>query len=277
MTTELLAEFIAQHPKLMVLTGAGVSAASGIPTYRDDAGVWQSVTPIQHQEFLADKARRQRYWARSAVGWPNVAKATPNLAHQSLAKLEAAGFVVQLVTQNVDGLHQQAGHQRVLDLHGRIDQTVCLNCGLTEHRESVQKRLLSTNPQLVERLTTRPIKPAPDGDAHLDDSWLMHVNVPHCLHCDGLLKPDVVFFGGTVSRHLVDRASESLRQADALLVVGSSLQVYSGFRFCKLAQSLAKPVIAINKGITRADSMLQIKIDADCGQTLTALTRQLRN
>ncbi len=259
-----LDEFITCHRRVVVLTGAGVSAASGIPTYRDAAGCWRASEPVKHQEFITDPARRHRYWARSLAGWPAVRDARPNPAHLALARLEMSGRVDLVITQNVDRLHQRAGSERVIDLHGRLDRVRCLACGVFTCRESVQHRLgAATGP------STRP-GPAsrPDGDAEIPDAALRTVTVPACEQCGGILMPDVVFFGGTVPPERVSACMEAVRSSDALLAVGSSLQVYSGFRFCRLAAELGKPLAIINPGQTRADSLARLRLRCDCGPLL---------
>ncbi len=255
----------------MVLTGAGISAASGIPTYRDHGGRWQHNEPIQHGDFIRDPEKRRRYWARSVAGWPAVAAAQPNGAHRALVKLERAGRIPLLVTQNVDRLHQRAGHQQVIDLHGRLDQAACLKCGNAESRDQLQLRLLESNPYL-ERFTADL---APDGDAHVEDRLVEILEEPACLDCGGVLMPQVVFFGGTVPRARVEAVSHALAQADAMLIVGSSLMVYSGYRFCKIASQRSIPIVAINQGQTRADGMLALKLKQDCQTSLEALVNHL--
>jgi len=180
--------------RLVVLTGAGISIQSGIPPYRDHGGKWLGSEPIQHQEFLDNPAKRQRYWARSAVGWPAVANAKPNEAHQILARLEQSGLISLLVTQNVDRLHQKAGHKQVIDLHGRLDRVSCLDCRAGFERSDVQVELLRLNPFLADMQA----KLAPDGDAAVADKMVNRVKIPDCFRCRGVLMPDVVFFGGAV-------------------------------------------------------------------------------
>lgn len=263
--------FVERCPRLVVLTGAGISAASGIPTYRDHGGRWQRNEPIQHGEFIHYAEKRRRYWARSAVGWPAVWSARPNSAHTALAKLEKAGFARLLVTQNVDRLHQLAGHQNVIDLHGRLDQAVCLRCGETEAREQIQVRLLDENPVLAQN----SIELAPDGDAHVEERLTKNLTEPVCLICGGVLMPDVVFFGGTVPRERVEAVNQTLEQADGLLIIGSSLMVYSGFRFCKTAFELGLTLAAVNQGQTRADELLSFKLEQDCQTALKTLVNQI--
>lgn len=264
---DTLYRFIQTYPRLMALTGAGISLASGIPTYRDENGVWQRGAPLQHPDFIQKEAIRKRYWARSFVGWPSISQAKPNVAHQALAQLERFGVVDQLVTQNVDNLHQAAGHQQVVDLHGNLQRVVCLQCGNKTSRVEQQERLAISNP-LLQSLQAEI---RPDGDAALPDDYYEQLELPTCLHCSGVLMPDVVFFGGTIPRERVDTCLQALEQADALLVVGSSLKVYSGYRFCVRAKEWGKPIILLNPGNTRADDLAQLHIRANAGEVLTAL------
>jgi len=255
----------------LVLTGAGISEASGIPTYRDHSGKWKRSNPIQHQEFISNPYKRQRYWARSMVGWRPVEKARPNLAHSSLARLEKAGLIDRVVTQNVDRLHSEAGAKDVIDLHGRLDRVICLNCGDQTDRQSLQPRLEEANPSLVGFIADL----LPDGDADIDDYPMETVRVPSCLKCHGILKPDVVFFGDNVPKERKESAMEALQQAKRLLTIGTSLQVYSGFRFCRRAADLNMPIGCINKGVTRADSLLQYKWQDDCSILLSQVADRL--
>lgn len=266
-----LQEFVEDHPQLFVITGAGISNASGIPTYRDEVGNWMTNTPIQHGEFLELPGVRQRYWARSFGGWPNVGNARPNRAHRALAEIEALGFVSTLVTQNIDRLHQKAGHKRVIDLHGRLDQVICMDCGDLTSRDGIQHWLWQHNPHLED------IKAglAPDGDAHVADELIRDIKVPSCARCEGLLKPNVVFYGGSVGKEIVNYLYSKLLEADAVLVVGTSMMVYSSFRFCRLAAEKGIPITAINQGLTRADGLLQLKVSQDCGEALTSLAAGL--
>ena len=216
-----LIAFAERHPRLLVLTGAGLSTGSGIPAYRDRAGQWRRSAPIQHRDFLASHAVRQRYWARSLVGWRSFGRAQPNRGHRALAALEARGRVELLVTQNVDGLHQRAGSHEAVDLHGRVDRVICLHCGAVEKRAELQARLERDNPALVDWVAAA----GPDGDADVEGFDTGAVTVPDCERCGGALKPDVVFFGDSVPRQRVEQAMAALARADALLVVGSSLMV----------------------------------------------------
>jgi NAD-dependent SIR2 family protein deacetylase len=261
-----LVRFLRDHARLFILTGAGVSTGSGIPGYRDTEGNWRRKPPVTHQEFIRSEAARKRYWARSLLGWPAIAAAAPNAAHAALASLERLGRVTRLVTQNVDGLHQRAGSLSVLDLHGRLDEVVCLGCRTKLARAALQTAMQDANPAFAGATASV----APDGDADADLDFEAFA-VPQCADCGGMLKPDVVFFGDGVPRPRVEAAFDALDRADALLIVGSSLMAYSGYRFCERARELRKPVVAINRGRTRADDLLRLKIDADCVPTLAAL------
>jgi NAD-dependent SIR2 family protein deacetylase len=267
-----LADFIRRHPRLMVLSGAGCSTESGIPDYRDHDGQWKRPAPMTYQVFMREPGARQRYWARSMIGWPRMAASRPGPAHVALAQLEAAGHVPLLVTQNVDGLHDAAGSRRVLDLHGRLDTVRCLACAATLPRHDLQQRLQAANGGWLRAHLPRDIATAPDGDAYLEGLDFSGFQVPACPACGhGVLKPDVVFFGESVPRVRVDAAMAALRAADALLVAGSSLMVYSGFRFARAAAEWSKPIAAVNLGRTRADEWLALKVQAPVGAALTAL------
>jgi len=266
-----LAAFLERHPRTLVLTGAGLSTASGIPDYRDHDGVRRGRLPIQGPEFRRDRAIQQRYWARSMVGWPLLARAAPNAGHRALAALEAGGRLGFILTQNVDGLHQQAGSHALLELHGNIHHVACLGCGARFPRAFVQTQLEFANPALLQAMAT----PLPDGDAALDPDAVTGVEIPTCVHCGGVLMPDVVFFGDNVPPARTACALAQMEAADALLVVGSSLMVYSGFRFCRLAQAAGKPIAAVNLGRTRADDMLALKLEASAEQLLPQVAQLL--
>jgi NAD-dependent SIR2 family protein deacetylase len=266
-----LREFVARHPRLFVLSGAGVSTASGIPGYRDEAGAWKRSPPVTVQEFVKTGHARRRYWARSMIGWRIMGRAEPNAAHAALARLEAQGRVELLVTQNVDGLHQRAGSANVVELHGNVGRVICLDCGAACTRAALQGELEAANPAFVDAIA----EAAPDGDADVEPADLDAFNVPACERCGGMLKPDVVFFGEGVPRDRVASAFAALAAADAMLVVGSSLMVWSGYRFCERAKELARPIAAINLGRTRADALLALKIEAPCADALSALTESL--
>lgn len=271
-TPAQLLEWARQHPRWLVITGAGCSTEAGIPDYRDQAGQWKRPQPVTYQAFMGDALVRQRYWARSLVGWRVMGHARPGAAHHALAALEKAGHVQLLLTQNVDGLHSAAGSRKVLDLHGRIDTVRCMDCGHRFARADWQRALEALNPDWVQ-LQART---APDGDADLDGLPFAEFRIPPCPHCGtGVLKPDVVFFGESVPRERVQRGLDTLAQVDGVLVAGSSLMVYSGFRFVQAAAAAGLPVLAINQGRTRADALLAAKLQADVGQSLQALAQGL--
>ncbi|HEY0180810.1 MAG TPA: NAD-dependent protein deacetylase [Dokdonella sp.] len=261
---QALRRFLDRHRRLFVLTGAGCSTASGIPDYRDLDGGWKRRPPVTYQAFVGDAATRARYWARSLVGWRRFGRARPNAAHAALAGLEGDGRVEVVLTQNVDGLHQAAGSRNVIDLHGRLDAVRCLGCERRVPRADVQHELERRNPAW----SALDALDAPDGDADLDGLDFAAFEVPGCAACGGLLKPDVVFFGENVPRGRVERAVAHLAAADAMLVVGSSLMVFSGYRFARAAAQAGKPVAALNLGRTRADDLLALKVERDCAETL---------
>jgi len=263
---DTLREWIAAHRRIFVLTGAGISTPSGIPDYRGPDGLWKRNAPITYQAFMRDPAMRARYWARSFVGWPVVARAQPNRAHAALVALQERGRIASLVTQNVDGLHTRAGHRAVVDLHGRIDQVICMTCSARSARDEIQMRLAAVNPQW----TDLHAESAPDGDADLERADFSSFREPACAHCEGLLKPDVVFFGENVPRERVATAHAALAQADAMLVVGSSLMVYSGFRFVRTAHERGLPIALLTRGVTRADGLATLKLDTGCEEALSA-------
>ena len=265
-----LAEFLHRHPGTLVLTGAGLSTASGIPDYRDRDGVRRGKPSIQGPEFRKSPAVQRRYWARSMVGWPTLANAVPNPGHRALAALEQAQQIGGLLTQNVDGLHRRAGSPGVLELHGNVHAVVCLDCGAQFARALVQELLLEANPALAGVVAS----PAPDGDAHLEPDALAAFRLPACLHCSGTLSPDVVFFGDGVPPARTAAALARMQAASALLVVGSSLMVYSGFRFCRMAAESGKPIAAVNLGVTRADHLLSIKVE-ESAERILPLVREL--
>lgn len=267
----VLAGFLRAHPRLLVLTGAGVSTGSGIPDYRDADGQWKRRPPITGQVFRGDPLQRARYWARSLIGWPLLATAQPNAAHRALARLQSAGRVCRLVTQNVDGLHQAAGSREVIDLHGRLDVLICLACGERSPRSEFQIRLHEANPNWAYSTA----EALPDGDADLENVDFSRFVVPACTACGGMLKPDVVFFGENVPRARVDATFAALAEADALLVVGSSLMVYSGYRFAVAAQERGLPIAVLTQGRTRADPLQPLKIEAPCGEVLPAALDKL--
>ena len=262
-----LQDFIDRHQRLFILTGAGCSTRSGIPDYRDADGQWKRAQPVTYQAFMGEEKTRRRYWARSLVGWRLIRQAEPNDAHRALARLEAMGGIQLLITQNVDRLHQAAGSARVIDLHGRIDLVRCMHCERRSPRNELQHELGRLNPGWLDLDAAK----APDGDADLEGADLSYFVVPSCQRCGGVLKPDVVFFGENVPRDRIDAAFRDLDKADAVLIVGSSLMVYSGFRFVDRAVSLGKPAAAINLGRTRADALLVLKAEEACELALAFL------
>jgi NAD-dependent SIR2 family protein deacetylase len=262
-----LKHFIAEHRRLFVLTGAGCSTDSGIPDYRDADGSWKRSQPVTYQAFMGEESTRKRYWARSLVGWRRFGHAQPNGTHHALYRLEQLGKLQLLMTQNVDGLHQRAGNRDVLDMHGRLDTVRCMGCEHRSPRQAFQQLLLALNPEWAQL----DAADAPDGDADLDGHDFSTFVVPPCPHCGGILKPDVVFFGENVPRERVAQAMRALDEADAMLVVGSSLMVFSGYRFAHAAAKAGKPIVAVNLGRTRADPLLQLKIQQPCAEALAFL------
>lgn len=268
-----LAEFLEAHERVAVLTGAGCSTASGIPDYRDANGDWKHPRPVQFAEFIGSHRVRQRYWARSFAGWRRIEDAAPNPAHRALARLEARGRVGIVITQNVDGLHRRAGSRSVIDLHGVLRRVRCLACDGLFPRRTFQARLEQANPEW--HAVTAGF--APDGDARLADEMTAAFHVPDCERCGGVLKPDVVFFGESVPPGRVRAATDALLSSDALLVVGSSLMVLSGFRFARLARASGLPLAILNQGITRADAIATHRFTGDCCALLAAATDRLSN
>jgi NAD-dependent SIR2 family protein deacetylase len=262
-----LQDFVERHQRLFILTGAGCSTPSGIPDYRDADGQWKRAQPVTYQSFMGEEKTRRRYWARSLVGWRLIRQAQPNDAHRALAELEGRGKSELLLTQNVDRLHQAAGSERVIDLHGRIDLVRCMDCEQRSPRVELQDELGRLNPDWLDLDAAE----APDGDADLEGADFLSFVVPTCRGCGGRLKPDVVFFGENVPRDRVDAAFSHLDKADAMLIVGSSLMVYSGLRFVERAASLGKPVAAVNLGRTRADGLFTLKVEEPCESALSFL------
>jgi NAD-dependent SIR2 family protein deacetylase len=270
-----LSRFLAPLRRVLVLTGAGISTASGIPDYRGPDGIRRGKAPVQGPEFRKFEAVRKRYWARSMVGYPALARAAPNAAHRAIAELQADARLGGLITQNVDGLHQRAGSGDVIELHGNIHGVVCLDCHASFPRRFVQELLEELNPGVHGAAAATTIAAAPDGDAHLEPDALAEFHVADCIHCGGTLKPGVVFFGDGVAPACSAQALAAMEAADALLVVGSSLMVFSGFRFCRMAAASGKPIAAINRGITRADDLLNLKIDGSAERLLPGLRAAL--
>ena len=261
-----LATYFTPEQPLVVLTGAGISTDSGIPAYRDHNGAWQNPPPVQHQDFMKSHAVRQRYWARSLHGWPVLYHAKPNQSHKALAQLQYSGALGPIITQNVDGLHYRAGSNAVIDLHGDANTMRCMSCEQRSPRLAMHERCLALNPHYAAK--TPEI--GPDGDAHLEGNF-DDFKVPNCESCGGILKPDVVYFGDNVPRPRVEQAMQWVEQSGGLLVIGSSLTVFSGFRFARLANSLNKPLILLNLGVTRADNLATIKLQTPIAETLAGL------
>ena len=255
-----------------VLSGAGLSTESGIPDYRGPTGSARNATPMTYQAFTRDAAARQRYWARSHVGWRTIGRAAPNAGHVAVATLQGAGLVSAVLTQNVDGLHQAAGARDVVELHGNIDRVVCLDCGQTTTRADLDRRLRDANPEFAALATAVN----PDGDVDIDDASVAAFRPVDCARCRaGMLKPDVVFFGETVPAERVTRCFDAVACARLLLVLGSSLTVMSGRRFVLRAAKLGIPVAIVNQGPTRGDPYAMLKIDAPLGAVLPTLADAL--
>jgi NAD-dependent deacetylase sirtuin 4 len=256
--------------RVVALTGAGISTESGIPDYRGPATRARARNPVQHGQFVRDPAARRRYWARSVIGWPRVDAAEPNAAHVALARMERGGALDGVVTQNVDRLHAGAGSRRVIELHGALATVACLACGEREPRAALQERLLALNPDFA----ARSAEIAPDGDAELPVALVDAFRVADCA-CGGVLKPDVVFFGGSVAPDVVAAAYAMVEAAEALLVVGSSLEVYSGYRFVRRAAERGVPVAIVNLGPTRGDPLAALRWDERACAALPALAARL--
>jgi NAD-dependent SIR2 family protein deacetylase len=253
---------------VVVLSGAGLSTESGIPDYRGPTGLARRAEPMTYQAFTGAAAARQRYWARSHLGWRHIARAAPNRGHQAVAELERRGLLSAIITQNVDGLHQAAGAQDVIELHGSLSRVICLRCGERTPRDELDQRLRAANPDWAAQAQ----QVNPDGDAVLDDGATGQFQVVDCLRCAGALKPDVIFFGENVPPGRVAECYALVSEARALLVLGSSLTVMSGYRFVRHAARLGIPVAIINQGPTRGDAQATLRLDAPLGPALTTLT-----
>ena len=256
--------------RLTVLTGAGVSTDSGIPDYRGPDSPPR--TPMTFQQFTGDEAFRRHYWARNHVGWRHVRRTQPNEGHRALARLEEAGVVVGIITQNVDLLHEAAGSRNVIDLHGTYDRVVCLSCGTAMSRRELAVLLNALNPDFAPEAVA-DVEIAPDADAVIEQT--AGFVVADCPVCGGMLKPDIVYFGETVPRPRVDAAYAMVDEGDALLVAGSSLTVQSGLRFVRHAGATGKPVVIVNRGATRGDRYAAFTLHAGTSETLSALARLL--
>lgn len=258
--------------RIAVLTGAGISTDSGIPDYRGPDS--PPSNPMTIRQFTGDAAFRQRYWARNHVGWRHMNDTLPNAGHRALAALEDASVVTGVITQNVDLLHSKAGSRNVINLHGTYARVVCLNCGSTMTRAALAERLEALNPGFIERAEAiGGLAVAPDGDAVVADT--ASFRYLDCLHCGGMLKPDIVYFGESVAKDVVAAAYELIERADALLVAGSSLTVFSGYRFVRHAAALGIPVAIVNRGVTRGDELATVKVDGGCSELLALLADEL--
>ena len=269
---ERLVELL-RRGNVTVLSGAGLSTESGIPDYRGPDGK-RRVTPMTYGEFVASPANRQRYWARSFVGWRRFAGAGPNDGHRAVADLQRLGLVRAIITQNVDGLHQLAGARDVLELHGNLARARCLDCGETTHRADLDARLVEANPYF--EVIAGELRP--DGDVVLSEEAVAGFHIPRCLVCQSdLLKPDVVFFGESVPKPLVEQCFSYVEASSGLLVLGSSLQVMSGYRFVQRAAARGLPVAIVTRGPSRGDEKATIRIDAPLGVTLSRIVQDLQD
>ncbi|OBB71660.1 NAD-dependent protein deacetylase [Mycobacterium sp. 852014-52144_SCH5372336] len=259
--------------RIAVLTGAGMSTDSGIPDYRGPDS--PPSNPMTIRKFTSDPVFRQRYWARNHLGWRHMDATLPNAGHRALAALEAAGAVSALITQNVDLLHSKAGSHNVVNLHGTYAQVICLDCAHTMSRATLADLLEAANPGFAQRVaeSVGGIAVAPDADAVVGDTTSFHV--VDCPHCGGMLKPDIVYFGESVPKERVAQAYSMVDAADALLVAGSSLTVYSGYRFVRHAAAAGMPIAIINRGPTRGDALATVKIDNGCSPMLALLADEL--
>jgi NAD-dependent SIR2 family protein deacetylase len=256
---------------VVVLSGAGLSTESGIPDYRGATGRRRPATPMTYQEFVATPGARQRYWARSHLGWRRIGQSRPNAGHLAVATLEREQLVSGVITQNVDGLHEAAGSQRVVDLHGRLDRVRCLSCGELTSRGELDDRLTDANAGWTAAVAS--IKP--DGDAEINAADSARFASVDCRRCGGILKPDVVFFGENVPRERVADCYAQVDDARVLLVLGSSLTVMSGLRFVRRAAKAGTPIAIVNQGETRGDELASVAIDAPLGKTLSELAGRL--
>jgi len=261
---------------ITVLSGAGLSTESGIPDYRGPDGR-RRVTPMTYGEFVASPTNRQRYWARSFVGWRRFADAGPNDGHRAVADLQRLGLVRAIMTQNVDGLHQVAGARDVLELHGNLDRARCLNCGETTQRDELDGRLREANPHFEGSAGVDAGEVRPDGDVALSEEAVAGFHPPRCLVCESdLLKPDVVFFGESVPKPLVEQGFSHVEASAGLVVLGSSLQVMSGYRFVRRAAANGIPVAIVTRGPSRGDEQATIRLDAPLGVTLSRIVSDLK-
>lgn len=266
-------DLVRRSRRLLALCGAGLSTSSGIPDYRSPGRA--PYKPLQHAQFVSDEVVRRRYWARSFMGWPRMARAMPSAGHRALAQLERlGGRAVDVITQNVDGLHALAGSTRVLELHGSLATASCLACGARESREALQQRMASQNRRWAEHFCASAVE-KPDGDSELPPHAHESFVPPRCGACAGALKPDVTFHGGSVPQHVTAAATRLVESCDALLVVGSTATTWSAFRLARRASERGVPVCVLNHGATRVDALAALRIDAEIGTVLTALVTAL--
>ncbi len=274
-----LAEFLAHPEPLLVLTGAGISTASGIPEYRDDKGNWKHAKPVQYREFMDSDFVYRRYWARSSVGWRTMGTAHPNSAHDALVTLERSNRLESLVTQNVDRLHDRAGSSNVINLHGQLGTVSCQSCGETHERDELQADITEQNASWLKAHEARReynlAKRKPDGDVELEDDAYAGFHPPWCDKCGGRLKPDVIFFGETIPGSTIQATLAAQQKARRLLVIGSSLIVFSGFRIARDFHKRGLPLVILNKGVTRADDLATLKFVDDAGTLLPQALEQL--
>ncbi|MFV0428559.1 MAG: Sir2 family NAD-dependent protein deacetylase [Arachnia sp.] len=265
---EQVATLVSRHPTL-ALTGAGMSTGSGLSDYRGQTS--RPRNPMTFTQFATSDAARQRYWARSCVGWTAFQRARPNADHILLAELGTHSGLTGVVTQNVDGFHSAAGSAPVVDLHGRLDRIICLSCGTRSGHDALQQELLRLNPDIAARLDELSARAewAPDGDAEIEDLGVF--GYPDCPVCGGILKPDVVFFGENAHPEVVAEANALLDGSEALLVLGSTLTVMSGLRFVRQAAHHSKPVIIVNDGNTRGDALATIRVHGRLRDVLTRI------
>ncbi|WMI55634.1 NAD-dependent protein deacetylase [Streptomyces rochei] len=256
---------------VLVLSGASISTESGIPDYRGEGGSLRRHTPMTYQDFTADARARRRYWARSHLGWRTFGRARPNAGHRAVAAFGQRGLLSGVITQNVDGLHQAAGSDGVVELHGSLDRVVCLSCGAFSPRRELARRLEEANPDFA------PVAAGinPDGDADLTDEQVGDFRVVPCAVCGGILKPDVVFFGENVPPPRVEQCRALVREAASLLVLGSSLTVMSGLRFVRQAAEAGKPVLIVNRDPTRGDRHALTRVAVPLGTALTTVAARL--
>jgi NAD-dependent SIR2 family protein deacetylase len=267
---QALAETL-EGQRVLALTGAGISTESGIPDYRGPSSRRRPRRPMQYREFVGSAEARARYWARSSIGWPSVRQSKPNEGHRVLARLERTGLVRGVITQNVDRLHQAAGSRNVIELHGALAEVRCLSCGRLSSRDLLQEKLMELNPGWEARAG----QIAPDGDVDLPDELTRGFRVPVCERCGGVLKPHVVYFGENVPKERVEAAWRMFESADVLFVIGSSLTVFSGYRFVDRARKAGKPVAIANNGETRGDKDATVRLDGRLGDILPRLEQRL--